>query len=174
MADVSSDTQPCPLPENECERLRELHALDLIGGEPIEQIDRICRLARDLCKVPVALVSAVDRDCITFLALSGIELPPLERRETFCARVIFNDGPVVVDDASRHPLFKDSPFVSGSPHVRFYAGVPLRLKPGINIGTLSILDYAPRRITDEEIAHLEALADMIVSEIRGRHAARLR
>jgi diguanylate cyclase (GGDEF)-like protein/PAS domain S-box-containing protein len=172
MADVSSDSQPCPLPENECERLRELRALDLIGGDPIEQIDRICGLARDLYKVPVALVSAVDRDRITFLALSGIELPPLDRQETFCAHVILNEGPLIVDDARRHPLFKDSPFVSGPPHVRFYAGVPLRLKPGINIGSLSILDYAPRQISGEETAHLEALADMIVSEIRGRHAAR--
>lgn len=172
MADVRSDSQHVCLPANECERLRELHALDLIGGEPIEQIDRICRLARDLCKVPVALVSAVDRDRITFLALSGIDFPPLERQETFCARTILNDDPLIIADASEHALYKDSRFVTGWPHVRFYTGVPLRLKPGINIGSLSILDYAPRQISSEEIAHLESLADMIVSEIRGRHAAR--
>lgn len=162
----------CPLPDNESERLRELHALDLIGGEPIEQIDRICRLTRALYKMPVALVGLVDREKIEFLACSGIELPPLDRHESFCARTILSDAPLVIEDASKAPEFRTSQFVTGWPHIRFYAGVPLRLKPGINIGALTIIDVAPRQVSAEELAHLEALADIIVSEIRGRKAAR--
>lgn len=172
MADANTSPATYPVPPNEEERLRALHAMGVIGGEPIEQIDRICRLARDLYKVPIALVPLIDRDQLHFLALSGIELPPLSRGETFCAHAVLDDGPMVVEDASRDPRFKDSPFVAGWPHVRFYAGVPLRLKPGINIGTLSIVDVVPRQFSQGELAHLIALSDIIVDEIRGRHAAR--
>jgi diguanylate cyclase (GGDEF)-like protein/PAS domain S-box-containing protein len=173
MAEALTSAATYPIPPNEEERLHELHALDLIGGDPIDQIDRICQLARDLYNVPVALVPLVDRDRLAFLALSGIELPPLlERGETFCAHAILDDGPMIVEDASKDPRFANSPFVKGAPHVRFYAGVPLRLKSGVNLGTLSIVDFVPRKFSKDRLAHLVALSDIIVSEICGRHAAR--
>ena len=34
--------------------------------------------------------------------------------------------------------------VTGPPHVRFYAGAPLRTQEGFNIGTLAIMDDTPR------------------------------
>lgn len=172
MAEACTSTATYPVPPNEEERLRELHALDLIGAGPIDQIDRICRLARDLYNVPVALVPLVDHNQLAFLALSGIELPPLGRGETFCAHTILSDGPMIVVDARQDHRFKHSPFVTGWPHVRFYAGMPLRLKSGVNIGTLSIVDVVPRQFSQDQIAHLVALSDIIVSEICGRHAAR--
>ena len=51
-----------PLPPNEDERLRELYELDLLGAGRIEQVDRICALARDLFKVPIALVTLIDHE----------------------------------------------------------------------------------------------------------------
>lgn len=38
-----------------------------------------------------------------------------------------------------HPLFSTSSFVVGAPHLRFYAGVPLRGPGGWFVGSL----YAP-------------------------------
>lgn len=172
MAEIETSAPPCPMPPNECERLRELYNLELINSGRIEQIDRICRLARDLFKVPVALVSVVDHDHIRFLSLSGIDFPPLPRNETFCAHAIMGDGPLIIDDAREHPIVKNSPFVVGWPHIRFYAGVPLQIRPGINIGTISIFDAEPRHLTDEQKANLVALSGMVVTEILSRHAAR--
>jgi diguanylate cyclase (GGDEF)-like protein len=172
MAQDCTSVATCPLPSNEDARLHELHALDLIGNGRIDQIDLICRLARDLYNVPVALVPLVDRDKLFFLAAVGIELPPLDRQEAFCGHAILGNDPMIVEDACKDPRFAESPFVRGWPHVRFYAGMPLRLKPGVNIGTLSIIDFVPRRFSEEQIAHLVALSDLIVSEICGRHAAR--
>jgi hypothetical protein len=35
------------------------------------------------------------------------------------------------------------PLVLGAPHVRFYAGAPLRTQDGFNVGTLAIMDDVP-------------------------------
>ena len=56
--------------------------------------------------------------------------------------------------------------------IRFYAGAPLRIRPGINIGTLCIVDPVPRSFGAEEQAHLAALADITVSAMLGWRAAR--
>ncbi len=161
-----------PLPPNEDERLRELHDLDLLDAGPIEQVDRICALARDLFSVPVALVTLIDRDKQCFLATAGIDLTETRRQDAFCNITILRDEPLAVADAAADPRFKDNAFVVGPPHVRFYAGAPLNLAPGINIGSLCIVDVAPRQFSAADLAHLAALADVIVSELRGRRAAR--
>ncbi len=161
-----------PLPPNEEERLRELSDLDLHGAGSNEQIDRICDLARDLFNVPIALVSLVERDKQSFLAARGTDIRETAREDGFCSVAILGDDPMVIMDAARDPRFADNVYVRGEPHIRFYASAPLRLRPNINIGTLSIIDLAPRRFSAEEEAHLSALADMIVSELRGRRTAR--
>jgi diguanylate cyclase (GGDEF)-like protein len=161
-----------PLPLNEDERLRELYDLDLLDAGPIEQVDRICALARDLFSVPVALVTLIDRDKQCFLATAGIDLTETRRQDAFCNITILQDEPLAVADAAEDPRFKDNAFVCGPPHVRFYAGAPLNLAPGINIGSLCIIDMVPRQLSVADLAHLSALADVIVSELRGRRVAR--
>ena len=161
-----------PVPPNEAERLRALYDLDLLDAGCIEQIDRICALARDLFKTPIALVTLVDRETQCFLATSGIELTEIRRQDAFCSITILRDEPLVVEDAANDPRFKNNVFVCGPPNIRFYAGAPLNLGPGINIGSLCLIDVVPRHISAEDMAHLSALADMIVSELRGRRAAR--
>jgi diguanylate cyclase (GGDEF)-like protein len=165
--------QPFPLPPNEEERLRELYELDLLGNGRIEQVDRICALARELFKVPIALVSLIERDKQSFLAAHGTDIRETAREDGFCSIAILGESPMVVRDAARDPRFADNIYVRGEPRIRFYAGVPLQLRPGINIGTLSIIDLVPRHFfSAEDETHLRALADIIVTELRGRRAAR--
>ena len=161
-----------PLPPNEEERLRELYELDLHGAGRIEQVDRICALARDLFKVPIALVTLIDRETQSLLASSGIALGVTRREDSLCNAAILGDTPLVVPDAAGDPRFNTSMVVRDPPNIRFYAGAPLRIRPGINIGTLCILDPAPRSFGAEEQAHLAALADIAVSEILGWRTAR--
>lgn len=56
--------------------------------------------------------------------------------------------------------FKDLPFVSGDPGFRYYCGVPLRTKRGINIGSIFVLDNktrAPASLVQREV--LAAMAE---------------
>ena len=50
--------------------------------------------------------------------------------------------------------------------MRFYAGVPLRDASGHVLGTLCLLDVAPRSMTQREVKLLEAMADDIVESLR--------
>lgn len=51
-----------PIASNESERLAALRTLDIIDSPNEVQFDAVCRLARDLFRVPIALISLVDED----------------------------------------------------------------------------------------------------------------
>ena len=172
MAAAAPALRPYDLPPNEEERLRALYELDFIGAGHNEQIDRVCTLARDLFRVPIALVTLIERDRQCFLASCGLDLTETRREDAFCNLTILSDEPLVVEDTARDLRFSGNVFVCGPPNIRFYAGAPLKLRPGINIGTLCLVDVVARRFGPEDKANLAALADLIVSEIRGHRAER--
>jgi diguanylate cyclase (GGDEF)-like protein len=172
MAEETATSLPYPVPPNEEERLAELCAHELACAGRIEQVDRICRLARDLFKVPVSLVTLVESDKQTFLATCGLDITEVSREDAFCSQAILGDRPLVVPGATLDPRFQRNVYVRGAPNIRFYAGVPLTLRPGVNIGTLCIVGMAPRTFSADDEAHLTALADLVVNELRVRRAAR--
>src|SRR5207244_1443465 len=51
------------------------------------------------------------------------------------------------------------------PSIRFYAGCPLTADDGNRLGTLCLIDRQPRRLSDEQLAVLRDLADIVSNEI---------
>lgn len=72
---------------------------------------------------------------------------------------------MVVADATKDARFSDNPFVLEDPQVRFYAGAPLTLASGQNVGTLCLIDNAPRTMDAVGLAILAALRDLAVEEL---------
>ncbi len=171
MLENVSHKRPYPIPTNEPARPAELYRLDLLNGEPDAQIEGICDLARTLFDVPIAYVSLVDSDRQTFLAQRGIDLDAIDRANSFCSVTILGSAPVVVPDAWIDTRFNGGVLVTGKPKARFYAGVPLRIA-GHAIGALCIANSAPRDLSANDAVHLRALADIVISDIVSRHAAR--
>ncbi|WP_162596170.1 EAL domain-containing protein [Methylobacterium sp. 17Sr1-1] len=155
-----------PRPDREAERLSALHALGILDTPPEAQFDAVCRLARALFRVPYAWISLVDADRLWCKASAGIAFGPTARDAAFCDRVILSDAPLVVEDAGRDPRLRGSALVTGKAGVRFYAGVPLALQPGLALGTLCLGDTVPRRFSEDETAHLADLAAIVVSQLR--------
>jgi PAS domain S-box-containing protein len=78
---------------------------------------------------------------------------------------------MVVLDAAADPRFAGNPLVTGDPHIRFYAGAPLVLASGHRIGTLCIIDPAPRaEFTAHEAEVLQLMAQQVVALLEGRQA----
>jgi diguanylate cyclase (GGDEF)-like protein len=50
-------------------------------------------------------------------------------------------------------------------HIRFYAGAPLIVRPGIRLGTLCIIDTKPREFSKEEASRLQMLATVAINEL---------
>lgn len=159
-----------PLPPDEEERLRLLHALNLLDSEPEPEFDRITRLVAHILKVPIALVSLVDAHRQWFKSRVGLDAKETAREVAFCAHAILCTKPLLVHDASVDERFFDNPLVTAAPNIRFYAGVPIRSSGGLTLGTLCAIDSKPRTLTQEEQDALCDLADIVSKEIQLREA----
>jgi diguanylate cyclase (GGDEF)-like protein len=168
MTPVESHPSASCTTDSEEERLRALYRYDVLDTPPEESFDRITRLAKLALQAPMAMVSLVDRDRQWFKSRQGTETAETPRSISFCTHTIREAEPLVVPDALNDPRFRDSPLVTGAPHVRSYAGVPLRTPDGHNIGALCVNDTKPREVTQEQINVLEDLARLVVDELELR------
>ena len=132
-----------PLPDEE-ERLDSLagFAPDALRDDP--ELDAIARFAAELCDAPVGLVTVVARDEQLFLGRHGTSQDGTPRPTSFCSVAIGGREALIVPDTRADARFAGFPVVTGEPHVRFYAGFPLISFGGSPLGTLCVLDMAPR------------------------------
>lgn len=157
---------PAHLPANEAQRLASLHGLRILDTPPEDRFDRLTRLAQRLFRLPIALVSLVDKDRQWFKSRQGLDAQETARDAAFCAHAILDDGPFIVPDARLDDRFADSPLVTGDPHVRFYAGQPISAPDGSRVGTLCVIDRKPRRLGGSEREALRDLASLVEAELR--------
>ncbi len=152
-----------PLP-NEARRLDDLKRTGLLDSPADERFDRITRLARELFDVPIAAISLVDDERQWFLSRLGLDTCQTSRDVAFCAHTIHDDM-LVVEDAQQDPRFADNPLVTGSPHIRFYAGVTLNGPAGQPIGTLCLIDTRPRTFDGQQRLALTDLGSVAQAEV---------
>ena len=139
-------------------RLQALRRYDILDTLPESEYDDIVQLAAQLCSVPIALVSLVDRDRQWFKANVGLPgVRETERCVSFCTFAIEREHMLVVEDASRDPRFAASPLVAGAPYIRFYAGAPILSEDGFTLGTLCVIDRQPRVLDEQQRSNLLAL-----------------
>ena len=166
---MPSSTPAKPVPANEEERLAELRRYAVLDTAPEKAFDSITELAARFFKVPISSVTLVDEDREWFKSCTGLEITEMGRHIAFSAYAILSDEVMVVPDARADERFVDNPLVTGPPHVRFYAGAPLRTKNGLNLGTLCIIDTKARTLDDDGRAILSGLAERVVAEMELRH-----
>ena len=147
-----------PLPADEVPRLQALQQMQLLDTPPDDRLDTITHLARRLFDVPIALVTLVDRDRQWFKSRAGSEAVESPRDISICGHVIVQDEVFVVEDTLSDQRFHDNPLITGDPHIRFYAGMPLKAPSGHRIGTLCVIDTAPREFSGESRDLLQNLA----------------
>lgn len=158
-----------PIPPYETDRLAELDRYAILDSPPEPQFDRIVRIAKELFGVPIALISLIDADRQWFKSCFGLTTRETSRDISFCAHAIAEDTVLVVPDASQDQRFAHNPNVVDDPHIRFYAGAPLRTPRGFNLGTLCIIDTEPRPpLSSHEEALLADLAAIVVDELNLR------
>lgn len=162
-----------PLPSNERDRLEALYAYQVLDTESEEVFDEIVRLAARLTSSPIALISLVDQERQWFKSRHGLEAPETHRDLAFCAHAILDpSSPLSVPDALNDPRFATNPLVTGAPDIRAYLGVPLVTPGGQAIGTLCVIDRAPRAHTAEQVEIVSTLARAVVANLELRLALR--
>jgi anti-sigma regulatory factor (Ser/Thr protein kinase) len=153
---------------DEAGRLKALRQYRILDTEPEQAFDDLTLIASQICGVPVALISLVDEDRQWFKSRVGIEARESSRSVSFCAHAILQRGIFTIPDASKDDRFRDNPFVRGDPHIRFYAGAPITTQDGYALGTLCVIDYVPRKLTDNQIKALEALERQVTAQLELR------
>ncbi len=160
--------QNAPLPDDEARRLESLRRLAVLDTEPESRFDVLTRMASETLDVPIALVSLVDADRQWYKSKVGVDISETPRDLALCAHAILQDDVFQVPNALTDVRFADNPLVAGDPHLRFYAGVPLRLSDGTKAGTLCVIDYRPRLLDDHQLAELRRLAGLVSIELERR------
>lgn len=156
---------------SETKRLQALKDYDVLDTEPEASFDRITRLAQTFLKVPIVLVSLVDRDRQWFKSRQGLAVAETSRELSFCAHAIQGNQPFVVQDATQDNRFSQNPLVCGEPGIRSYVGIPLCTPSGYNLGTLCAIDLVPRDFAPSEIGFIHDLAGLVVHELELRRIA---
>jgi predicted PurR-regulated permease PerM len=174
-AEITHAMLPAPMPPNEEERLAELNGLSLLDTPREADFDQVTERLTKLFKVPMAVVTLVDKDRQWFKSQSGLPADLAEARSTsrevsICGHVVAEDEVLIVRDLARDSRFANNPFVKEH-GLRFYAGVPLRGPNGLPIGSLCILDMKPRDITAQEQELLKMIAGDVMEQIKRRPVA---
>ena len=160
-------------PENEAARLRALLDLDILDTPPEQEFDGLTKLASTVLQTPIALVSLVDADRQWFKSGDGLEVSETSRAVSLCGHVVELDEALIVPDTWADARFSDNPLVLGAPHIRFYAGEPLRTQEGLVLGTLCAIDSRPRELTESQRASLGLLAKQVMTVLELRRRTRL-
>ncbi len=152
-------------PDDEDERIAVLLALSILDSAPEERFDRITRIAKNMFKVPIALVSLVDTDRQWFKSRQGLDAEETSREISFCGHAILQHRILEIPNALDDERFADNPLVTGPPNIRFYAGIPITVREGFRIGTLCIIDTEPRELSEGDKYLLTDLGKMVEAEI---------
>jgi diguanylate cyclase (GGDEF)-like protein len=146
-------------------RLVALEKLGILDTPPEERFDRLVRIARQFYHVKTALFTVLDDKRQWFKSKDGIDASETPRSVAFCDHAIRQDRAFIVEDAAQDPRFKSNPLVTGDPHIRFYAGIPVREPSGFKLGSLCIIDDKPRQIQEVDLDVLRTLASLIEDEL---------
>ncbi|WP_336488507.1 PAS domain S-box protein [Methylobacterium nigriterrae] len=128
----------------EAERIAELRALRILDTAPESAFDDLARIAALVCEVPIALVSFVDEARQWFKAEIGLGCSETTLDRSVCRIALEADELLVIPDLAADPRTASNPLVTGDAGLRFYAGAVIRSGGGVPLGSLCVIDHAPR------------------------------
>ena len=138
--------------------LRELGILDT---PPESAYDDLARLASSYCNSEIAAVNFVDDERHWTKAIVGVEGgqgTSVSADVSFCAATVATEnGFLRVSDTATCDGWREHPFVTGPPFVRFYVGAAIVVS-GEAVGVVCVFGNEPRELDPQQEHALIALA----------------
>ena len=161
--------KPSLHPQEEA-RLRELHRYGILDTERERDFDELVEIASAICEAPVSVVNFIDEGRQWFKAEVGLGVRSTPIDTSLCGHVILEGDFVEIPDTLQDERMADNPLCMGDEGFRFYAGAVLRAANGLPIGTLCVLDYKPRTLTEHQRRVLTVLSKHVMRELNLRLA----
>ena len=152
------------------ERRAALAAYAILDTEREPEFDDIVAMAAQACGTPMAYINFVDGGRQWLKAEVGVGRREMPTAESLCLKTLGEADLLLVPDLARDPGCAAAALILGPPPLRFYAGVPLKTPGGVAIGTLCVIDHAPRRLDDQQLFILRALARTAMAQLELRKA----
>ncbi|MFD1257041.1 ATP-binding protein [Mucilaginibacter terrae] len=160
------------IPENDEERIAALNRYKILDTPPEGAFDNVARLATQIFKVPISLISLVDAENVYFKANIGMSNTRVTSRGvSLCSLAVLKPEVTVFENAFTEPCLLTNPNVAGQFGLKFYAGAPITTHDGFLIGTLCIIDKSPREFDSHQREILQSLAEIVMDEIELRLSA---
>ena len=146
-------------------RRSALDSLGILDTPKEERFDRLARIAQNYFKVPIVLITFLDGERQWYKSHIGVTESEGPHAMSFCSHTIEEDRILYLSDTSKDAQFRDHPYVVGPPHIRFYAGAPIRTPDGYRVGTLCIVDTKPRTMSEIELQVFRDIAEAVEHEV---------
>lgn len=159
-----------PVHPRQQERLAALRRYDILDTPREADFDQIAELAALVCDVPVAVVNFIDADRQWYKAEVGLGVSSTPLETSICSHVILEKHFVEIRDTLEDPRLRGNPLCFGDGGFRFYAGAVLQTEDGLPLGTLCVLDYKPRDLTQAQQQTVRVLAAQVMKQLDLRRA----
>ena len=148
-----------PQHEKEKERLEAVHRLGILDTNPDPKYDALTLEATQKLHVPISTISILDEKREWYKSCRGLDVKEGPRDIAFCSWALLSDDIFVVEDTLQDERFKNNPYVTGKPFIRFYAGFAIKdAVSKLPIGVFCVKDTKPRKLSMEELDTLFELA----------------
>lgn len=151
-------------------RLAALRDYDVLDTPRESGFDDIVRLASEICGTPISVVNLIDADRQWFKAEVGLGVRETPLDTSLCAHAILESDYLEIPDTLADTRMRDNALCTGEPGLRFYAGALLKTEDGLPVGTLCVLDYAPRTLTAFQRDALMVLSRQVTAQLNLRLA----
>jgi signal transduction histidine kinase len=145
----------------EDQRIELLQHYDILDTEPEDEFDNITFIAATLCDTPISTITIVDRYRQWFKSKIGLTNNESSRESSFCSLAIErSDETIIIEKIMEDDDFRKVGLINGLTDSGFYAGVPIKDKnTGAILGTLCVIDYVNKSLSERQIKSLEILAE---------------
>src|SRR5277367_1899484 len=155
---------------SESARLESLQSMRIMDTPPDPMFDDLSALAAEVCGCPAAYISFIDdtRQWVKSLMNLPFSMCEMPRDVAICNTTICHGDVMMIPDLSLDDRFRHAPIVKGDPHLRFYCGAPLIDHQGHALGSLCVVDFEPRVLSEAKRLTLCNLSRQVVTQLEMR------
>ena len=158
-------------PQKEQQRLEALRSYNILYSSAEEAFDEITKMMTQVFGMAMACISLIDEQHVFHKSHTGSLDSEIESRaDSIYEQIIFNNRPLIIEDAFNDDLLKVNPSIKIKDGIRFFAGAPIINKDGYALGTVCIFTTIPRSFSKQQESLLASFAKLVMREIKLRQA----